>query len=435
MKDSKFIVAAFPYPLGSLTLQQWYNYAIVDSYARLEKHFGEDVFLPMGFDSMGLPAENAAKKLGKNPKDVTRTNILSAMREFNRMDTLYERKVITHSEKYQQRTKWLFKKLLEHGLAYKDKKIQHYCPSCLTTLANEQVKELKGLQVCDRCDTEIYGKYIEQWFFKTTDYREWLINDLYKIDYPEKTKKQQLHWLDSDKFTDWCVSRQRKWGCPIPVEGETDTLDTFVDSSFYCLEYDKTRPVDLYIIGNEHACAHLIYARFITKFLYNIGYIDFDEPFKKVIHQGMILKDGVKMSKSKGNVINPLEYDPGHLRMYLMFINHYFEGGSWNDQNFKGIVKFDNRIRRWIEPKENDFNIADASVWSDFNNLKQSVRLNFEAWKTNKVISDWMTFYNRNKNKVLSTMIKKDLKQFYSIINPTILHENSKKETTGNIQT
>jgi leucyl-tRNA synthetase len=113
----------------------------------------------------------------------------------------------------------------------------------------------------------------------------------------------QLNWLENQH--DWCVSRQRKWGCPIPIEGETDTMDTFVDSSFYFIIYQilkgiKPKPIDLYVGGSEHACMHLIYARFITMFLYDIGFIDFEEPFKKVVHQGMILKDGQKMSKSKG---------------------------------------------------------------------------------------------------------------------------------------
>lgn len=82
---------------------------------------------------------------------------------------------------------------------------------------------------------------------------------------------------------------------------------------------------------------HLIYARFINMFLYDIGFIDFEESFKKVIHQGMILNNGEKMSKSKENVINPSDYVQRELRFYLMFIGHYFDGGSWDDKNIKGI--------------------------------------------------------------------------------------------------
>ena len=200
---------------------------------------------------------------------------------------------------------------------------------------------------CDRCKSEVEQKVLEQWFFKITDYKERLIKNLDSIDYPEKTKKQQRHWLEN--LNDWCVSRQRSWGCPIPLDGENDTLDTFVDSSFYYLRYltdsdseflpkEDYKQVDLYIGGNEHACMHLIYARFINMFLYDQGIVPEEEPFKKLIHQGMITKDGSKMSKSTGNVVNPEDYDQDELRMYLMFIGHYFDGGDWDDSKIKGKV-------------------------------------------------------------------------------------------------
>jgi len=215
------------------------------------------------------------------------------------------------------------------------------------------------------------------------------------------------------RLNDWCVSRQRSWGCPIPIEGETDTLDTFVDSSFYTIEYDKTRPVDVYVGGNEHACMHLIYARFITKFLSDIGYITFDEPFKKLIHQGMILgPDGNKMSKSLGNTISPLEYDPQLLRMYLMFINHYFEGGKWQDNGYKGCEKFRNRFNTWIS-NTNSEGIKDFD--RIFNEFKIRVINYFELWKTNKVVSEWMIFYNSHKNFNLSKEQSLQLLEFFNV--------------------
>lgn len=307
----------FPYPSGNgLHIGHWYNYAIVDSYCKLQRYLGYDVYQPFGYDSFGLPAENYAIKMNRDPKEITEENIIKFSNEMNRMNTGYEFKFSIHSKEYQLRTQWLFNQLLSKELAYKAVREQDYCNSCNTVLAREQVKDKK----CDRCGNEVIKKELNQWFFKITNYKQRLIDDLSKVNYPEKTKKQQIHWLEN--LTDWCVSRQRKWGCPIPIEGEIDTLDTFVDSSFYTIEYDKTRPVDVYVGGNEHACMHLIYSRFITKFLFDIGYINFDEPFKQVIHQGMILKDGEKMSKSKGNIIDPKQYNSRELRMYLMFINH-----------------------------------------------------------------------------------------------------------------
>jgi len=392
---NKYITVMFPYPSGSgLHIGHWYNYAIVDSYCKIQKYLGNEVFQPFGYDSFGLPAENYARKVNRDPKEVTEENIVNFSKEMERMNTSFEYKLSTHNKDYQLRTQWLFNILLSKDLAYKAIKEQDYCSSCETVLAREQVINNN----CERCNTATSTIELNQWFFKITDYKQRLIDDLSKIDYPIKTKKQQLHWLNN--LTDWCVSRQRKWGCPIPVEGETDTLDTFVDSSFYTIEYDKTRPVDVYVGGNEHACMHLIYARFICKVLYDIGYIDFDEPFKQVIHQGMILgEDGEKMSKSKGNTIDPTKYEPQLLRMYLMFINHYFEGGKWQDAGYKGCERFRNRLYTWLN-QTNSNGINDFE--RIFNEFKDKIVKNFESWKTNKIVSEWMIFYNNNKHLNLS---------------------------------
>lgn len=292
----------------------------------------------------------------------------------------------------------------------------NYCPNCETVLANEQVIENK----CERCNTEIRLKTLNQWYFRITKYKDRLIKNLESIDYPEHTKKRQLHWLEN--LRDWCVSRQRKWGCPIPIEGEPDTLDTFVDSSFYTIRYcdpnnntqlvdfNKAKQVDVYVGGNEHACMHLIYARFITMFLYDIGVVPFEEPFKKVVHQGMILNKGEKMSKSKGNTIDTSQYNPNILRMYLMFINHYFEGGSWSDQNIKGIERFYAKITRWFSEEGEDT--------IDISKFRESIINYFNSWKTNKVISEWMIFYNANKSKKLSKAAIAELKPLWQIICP-----------------
>lgn len=160
--------------------------------------------------------------------------------------------------------------------------------------------------------------------------------------------------------------------CPIcgaPAKRDPDTLDTFVCSSWYFLRYpdaqnskepfnseliNKMLPVDKYVGGAEHACMHLLYARFITKALRDMGYLNFDEPFKSLVHQGVILgPDGQRMSKSKGNVIAPDPYVQQHgsdiLRLYLMFGFSYTEGGPWNDDGIKAITKFLDRIERLAE--------------------------------------------------------------------------------------
>jgi len=407
-----YITVMFPYPSGSgLHCGHYYNYAIMDSYCRYKKFIGKQVFQPFGYDAFGLPAENYAKKVGRDAKEVTYENIYNFRKQMQSMNTNYEELLITCDKEYQEKTQWLFTKLLENGLAYKKDSEVDYCNSCETTLAREQVKNNK----CERCENEISKKTLNQWYFKTTAYKQRLIDNLNKIDYPESTKKQQREWLEN--LHDWCVSRQRNWGCPIPLENETDTLDTFVDSSFYFIIYClikgiKPKQVDLYVGGNEHACMHLIYARFITMFLFDIGEIDFDEPFKKVIHQGMILNNGEKMSKSKGNIVNLDNYDSDEIRFYLMFIGHYFDGGSWSDENIIGVQRFVKKMVNWLNKTGNET--------MDFINFKKQIFDYTESFKFNKVVSSFMILLNQNKNKSLSDDCKNELISLLEIYMPNV---------------
>lgn len=412
MKEDKYITVMFPYPSGSgLHCGHWYNYAIIDSYCRYQRFIGNNVFQPFGYDAFGLPAENYAKQVGGDPKEITYKNIARFKEQMTSMNTNYETLLITSDESYQKLTQDLFLRLLKKGLAYKKYAEQDFCQSCETVLAKEQVKNGK----CERCGTEITKKNLFQWYFKTTAYKGRLIANLDKIDYPQSTKKQQREWLEN--LHDWCVSRQRKWGCPIPVEGETDTLDTFVDSSFYTYAYClvkgiKPKPVDLYVGGSEHACMHLIYARFITMFLFDEGLIDFEEPFTKVVHQGMILKDGQKMSKSKGNVVRLDDYESDEIRFYLMFIGHYFDGGNWDDANIKGIRRFILRMREWMNKDGED--VIDLTVF------KKQIFDFTESFKFNKVVSSFMILLNENKNNNLTEGCRKELISLLEIYMPNI---------------
>lgn len=156
--------------------------------------------------------------------------------------------------------------------------------------------------------------------------------------------------------------------CGGAAQREVDTMDTFVCSSWYFLRFPnpgvndfafdkevvkKWLPVDQYVGGAEHSVMHLLYARFITKILYDLNLIDFDEPFQRLIHQGVITKDGNKMSKSRGNVVNPDEfikkYGSDTFRMYMMFMGNYSDGGDWSDEGITGIERFLNRVWRMRE--------------------------------------------------------------------------------------
>lgn len=417
--QNKYISVFFPYPSGSgLHIGHAYNYSIIDSYCRYLRFKGTKVFQPFGYDAFGLPAENYAKSVNRDPKDVTEENINRFREQMRKMNTQYEELLITSDPTYVKWTQWLFLELYKRGLAYKKMGIVNWDPIDQTVLANEQVKN----GIADRSGAVVEQREMEQWYFKITDYKDRLIKNLDTIDYPKSTINAQRQWLEN--LHDWCVSRQRKWGCPIPIEGETDTLDTFVDSSFYFIRYcdpyndkelcakDKYLPVDLYVGGSEHACGHLIYARFINMFLYDIGVVTQEEPFKKVIHNGMILYKGEKMSKSKGNVISPDSFDEDELRFFCMFIGHFFDGGSWSDEHISGVRRFITRFSSWMNME--GFDTVDLEPF------QKQIEGYTESFKFNKVVSTFMTFYNQNKGKKLTANCKERLISLLEIYMPSI---------------
>ena len=201
--------------------------------------------------------------------------------------------------------------------------------------------------------------------------------------------------------------------CGAPAIREADTLDTFVCSSWYFLRYpdnlndkapfekeivNKMLPVDKYVGGIEHACMHLLYARFFVKALRDMGYLNFDEPFKSLVHQGTILgPDGEKMSKSKGNTVSPDEYVEEYgsdvLRGYLMFGFNYVDGGPWTDDGIKSINKFYNRIVKLVEnidEKEKEIPELEVSLHKTI----KAVRTDIEKFQFNTCISRIMEYTN-----------------------------------------
>ena len=648
-KEKLYCLEMFSYPSGAkLHLGHWYNFGVADTWARFKKMQGYNVFEPMGFDAFGLPAENYAIKTGVHPRISTEKNIETMEKQLRKMGAMFDwtHEIVTCREEYYKWTEWMFLKLYEHGLAYKKEAPVNWCDKCKTVLANEQV--ISG--ECERCGTTVIRKNMSQWFFKITDYAEELLNDLDKLDWPEKTKILQTNWIgksvgayvdfkvdgSDEKFTvfttrcdtlfgatycvlspehelvdkittedkkeevekykleaakqseiertsttkektgvfigsyainpvnnkkipiyisdyvlasygtgaimavpahddrdyefakkfnieiipvleggdiskeaytedglhinsefldglnkedalnkmykylednnigkptttyklrDWLVSRQRYWGAPIPViycpecgivpvpekdlpvllpddveftpdgesplkkcesfvkckcpkcghdaEREVDTLDTFVCSSWYYLRYpdntnskeafnkeliNKMLPVDKYIGGIEHACMHLLYARFFTKALRDMGYLSFDEPFTSLVHQGLILgPDGEKMSKSKGNTVSPDEYVEEYgadvLRGYLMFGFNYVEGGPWSDDGIKSIDKFYQRVDRLvsnIDESDNRYKDVDRVL----NNTIKSIREDIEKFQFNTCMARIMEYTN-----------------------------------------
>lgn len=192
-KENFYTLVEFPYPSGNLHIGHWYAFAVPDIFVRAKRMQGFNVMFPIGFDAFGLPAENAAIKRGLNPKDWTYDNIKYMEGQLTSMGASFDwsRKVVTADPEYYKWTQWLFLEFYKKGLAYKKKASVNWCPKDQTVLANEQVVGGK----CERCDTEVVQKDLEQWFFKITDYAERLLSDLEPLNWPEAIKESQRNWI------------------------------------------------------------------------------------------------------------------------------------------------------------------------------------------------------------------------------------------------
>lgn len=193
-KPKYYALSMFPYPSGKLHMGHVRNYTITDVIARYKKMNGFNVLHPMGWDSFGLPAENAAMKHGANPETWTDENIAYMTKQLKMLGLSYDwdREVTTCKPDYYKWTQWLFLQLYKKGLAYKKEAAVNWCEECGTVLANEQVIDGK----CWRCDHVVEKKYLSQWFLKITDYAEVLLEDLDKLPgWGDNVKTMQANWI------------------------------------------------------------------------------------------------------------------------------------------------------------------------------------------------------------------------------------------------
>ncbi len=193
-KPKYYALSMFPYPSGKLHMGHVRNYTITDVIARFKKMKGYNVLHPMGWDSFGLPAENAAMKHGANPAKWTDENIAYMTKQLNMLGLSYDwdREVATCKPDYYKWTQWLFLQFYKKGLAYKKEAAVNWCNECGTVLANEQVIDGK----CWRCDSVVEKKYLSQWFLKITDYADRLLQDLDKLEgWGDNVKTMQANWI------------------------------------------------------------------------------------------------------------------------------------------------------------------------------------------------------------------------------------------------
>jgi leucyl-tRNA synthetase len=247
-----YMLEMLPYPSGSLHMGHVLNYTLGDVVTHFKRRQGAIVLRPMGFDSFGLPAENAAIKDGGHPLEITERNMEAIRVQMRLMGWAidWEREVSAHEPTFYRWTQWLFLKFLEHGLAYRKEAPVNWCPNDLTVLSNEHVVDGR----CWRCGAIVEIRNMEQWFFKIRDYADVLLDDLDGIDWPERTKKIQRQHIGRSEGAE-IVFRIDELDLDIPVF--TTRPDTLFGATFFAVAPESPLVQQL-AAGNEEA---LTYAR------------------------------------------------------------------------------------------------------------------------------------------------------------------------------
>jgi len=246
-KEKFYLLEMFPYPSGELHMGHMRNYTIGDTMARFLRMKGFNVLYPMGYDALGLPAENAAIEKKIHPASWTNRCIDKMKEQQKKMGLSYdwERLVITADPEYYRWNQWIFLKFYKKGLAYRKEAPINWCPQCETVLANEQVVNGK----CWRCDTSVEVRSLEQWFFKITDYAEELLEDLKKLkDWPERVRVMQENWIGRSYGT---LVNFRLEESPSLIPVFTTRPDTLYGATFMTFAPEHPRVQEL-IAGTEY---------------------------------------------------------------------------------------------------------------------------------------------------------------------------------------
>jgi leucyl-tRNA synthetase len=225
-----YVLEMLPYPSGTLHMGHTLLYTIGDVVTHFRRRNGKRVLHPQGFDSFGLPAENAAIREGRHPRELTERNIARIRRSMRRIGWAvdWSRELSTHEPEYYRWTQWLFLKLFERGLAYRRAAPVKWCPNDQTVLANEQVRDGR----CERCGAEVVSRMMEQWFFRITDYAQALLDDLATVEWPEAIKARQRNWIGRSEGAE-VLFRLEELGEDVAVF--TTRPDTLFGATFFAL--------------------------------------------------------------------------------------------------------------------------------------------------------------------------------------------------------
>ncbi|HBI56140.1 MAG TPA: leucine--tRNA ligase, partial [Firmicutes bacterium] len=229
--EKYYALTMLPYTSGDLHIGHWYAIVPSDARARYKRMCGYNVLFPMGFDAFGLPAENAAIKHNIHPGKWTYANVERMRKQLKTMGAMFDwdTEIITCDPEYYKWNQWLFLKFFEHGLAYKKYSPVDWCPKCNTTLAREQV--VGEDRVCDRCDTPVGKRELNQWYLKITDYAEELL-DFAGLDWPDRVKTMQTNWIGRSQGVEFSMAVKDH---PETFPVFTTRIDTIFGVSFVVL--------------------------------------------------------------------------------------------------------------------------------------------------------------------------------------------------------
>ncbi len=247
---------SYPYPSGAgLYVGHVEGMVANDIVARYYRHKGRSVTLPMGWDAFGLPAENYAIKTGIAPRENTDTAIKTFIEQINNIGISvdWDMEVGSHEPRYYKWTQWIFLQLFKAGLAYKKNAPVNWCPKDETVLANEQVINGK----CERCDSEVVQKDMDQWFFKITDFNERLYKDLDKVDWPESTKSMQRNWIGRSEGTKLKFKLKSESELDKYLEVFTTRIDTIFGATFMVIAPEHPILEDSSILNIEEVKGYI----------------------------------------------------------------------------------------------------------------------------------------------------------------------------------
>ncbi|MCC2661461.1 MAG: leucine--tRNA ligase, partial [Arthrobacter sp.] len=253
-RERRYVLDMFPYPSGDLHMGHAEAFAMGDVVARYLRQQGYDVLHPIGWDSFGLPAENAAIKRNAHPSEWTYANIETQAASFKRyaISADWSRRLHTSDPEYYRWTQWLFKRFYERGLAYRKDSPVNWCPKDLTVLANEQV--VNG--ACERCGTAVTKKSLNQWYFKITDYADRLLDDMDELrgHWPERVLAMQKNWIGRSEGAHVTFVIEADGGKPAKdVTVFTTRPDTLYGATFFVVAADA--PIAVELVTEEHAAA------------------------------------------------------------------------------------------------------------------------------------------------------------------------------------